>query len=266
MPKDPSKAKRLIGRAKKQSHPLLAGRNVRDLEKLAKAAREPQAITAGAIARWMADSAEAFKRHLANDPTSRVTLDVEALRVALTNDDFSRAIDLLTHNDLFSLREQNPYIHQPAVSGGVPTAAIGSLKQQPLRDDRPIVEKVEGDLKKPLDAYLSEMHVPRKLWPKAATEIERLVRRLLAANTNRAKWDDRHEHAELSHLTAPEFLKTVWADVIGPDGSIEKDLVRQHDKRLMDEVVSYINIRRSRGRDAGRARGLKLLDSGPKPG
>ena len=143
--------------------------------------------------------------------------------------------------------------------GELATPEIRLFDQQPLRDDAPIVQKDEGDLKEPLEGYLKQKRVPRKLWPKAAAEMERLVRRLLAGNVDRPKWNNRRKHPELEHLSAPEFLKTVWADVIGPDGTIETEIVRNDDVPLMNAVRDYLDNRRTRGLDLGRARGLNIV-------
>lgn len=120
--------------------------------------------------------------------------------------------------------------------------------------------KQEERVSEPLAAYLTEMNVPREKWQEAALELARVVLRLSAPD-DRPLWDDRAKYPELAKLSAPQFLKQVWADQIGPDGMIEKESVRQKDPKLMSNVEKYVAKREEREQDAGDADGLKFIRS-----
>ena len=130
-------------------------------------------------------------------------------------------------------------------------------------------QKDEGRSNEALLHYLKAKHIPPEMWSDTAAEIEKLIRMKLAAAVKRPRWDDRATYPELQFLPAPEFLKRVWADQIGPTGEIEKELVRRQDRALMIAVEGYIKNRQRREIDAGAAHGLKLIArgyGGRKPG
>lgn len=127
----------------------------------------------------------------------------------------------------------------------------------------------EDQVRNLLYAYFEQKHLPPSMWAATAAEIERLVGKKQAESVKRAKWDDRAQYPELQFLPAPEFLKRVWADQIGPNGEIEKELVRRQDRALMIAVEGYIKNRQRREIDAGAAHGLTLIArgyGGRKPG
>jgi hypothetical protein len=121
-----------------------------------------------------------------------------------------------------------------------------------------------GDVSEPLAAYLQEMNVPRKKWREAALELARVVLRF-GAPDDRPRWDDRAKYPELAFLPAPEFLKRVWADQIGPNGEVDKTLIRQIDRPLIKTVEAYVSNRQRRNRDPGQVKGLQLLSRGKGP-
>jgi hypothetical protein len=79
----------------------------------------------------------------------------------------------------------------------------------------------------------------------------------MAAATLRPHWNDRARYPELANLSAPAFLKRVWAEQMGEDGSIAREFVS--DKKLLGIVGVYIRNRRRRGLDLGDAAGLRLI-------
>jgi len=126
-------------------------------------------------------------------------------------------------------------------------------------------QKEEGRLNEPLLRYLKAKKIPPAMWPETAAEIERLVGKKLAAAVARPRWDDRAKYPELANLSAPLFLKRVWSDQIGADGTIEKELVRQNDRSLMGKVDNYIATRERRRQDAGDAEGLRFITRKTRP-
>jgi hypothetical protein len=119
----------------------------------------------------------------------------------------------------------------------------------------------EGFLNETLKKYLRERDVAPELWNETAAEIERVIRKKIADSKERPLWDDRARYPELADLSAPEFLKRVWADQIGSDGSIERAAVSQKDKKLLALVDAYIGRRKDRRQDAGAAAGLRFIRS-----
>lgn len=117
--------------------------------------------------------------------------------------------------------------------------------------------KDEGLLNQWLQKYFEEINLPQSQWMTTAAEIGRVVRKQLIAATERPRWDDRAGYPELANLSAPEFLKRVWADQFDPDGSIARELVS--DKNLLKIVGTYIGKRRDRGLNLGDAKGLRLV-------
>ena len=103
------------------------------------------------------------------------------------------------------------------------------------------------------------------MWSDTAAEIERLIGKKLAAAVARPLWDDRAKYPKLANLSAPLFLKRVWADQIGADGTIEKEFIRQNDRSLMGTVDNYITTRERRRQDAGDAEGLRFITRKTRP-
>ncbi len=136
--------------------------------------------------------------------------------------------------------------------------------QEPLPARAPEL-KDQVRLDDPLQQYLKDKNIPPALWSDTAAAIERLVGKKLAAAVARPLWDDRAQYPALANLSAPEFLKRVWADQIGADGTIEKELVRQNDRSLMGKVDNYISTRHRRGQDAGDAKGLRFIARKTRP-
>jgi hypothetical protein len=122
-------------------------------------------------------------------------------------------------------------------------------------------KKDEGSLNTSLKQYLREKKIPPELWNETADEIERVIRKQAIKGEARPLWDARARYPELADLSAPEFLKRVWADQIGPDGSIERAAVSQKDKKLLALVDAYIGRRKDRRQDAGAAAGLRFIRS-----
>ena len=120
-------------------------------------------------------------------------------------------------------------------------------------------QKDEGRLNEPLLRYLKAKNIPPEMWSDTAAEIERLIGKKLSATVPRPLWDDRAKYPELANLSAPQFLKRVYADLIASDGTIEKAVVRQKDSALMGRVDNYIATREKRHQDAGDAAGLNFI-------
>jgi hypothetical protein len=120
--------------------------------------------------------------------------------------------------------------------------------------------KDEGILNKSLSALLTSWGVPKQMHREMAVKLERTAREDAKAAL-RPKWEERGEYAELKDLSAPQFLKRVYADEIAHDGSIKKAVVRSTDPALMSIVEAYISGREARGRDMGDAKGLRFVTS-----
>jgi len=121
--------------------------------------------------------------------------------------------------------------------------------------------KGEGLLNKALATLLTSWGVPETDFEATAAELER-VARARANVARRPKWDERGKYTELKDLSSPAFLKRVYADEIGEDGSIQKEAVRKIDPKLMAAVETYVSAREGRRRDMGDAAGLHLI-AGP---
>jgi hypothetical protein len=72
-------------------------------------------------------------------------------------------------------------------------------------------------------------------------------------------WHDKNKPKELTRLTAPEFLKTVWADKF-IDGIVRNEDVG--DKDLIQAIRAYINGRKGQP-DLGDAEGLVMVPGPP---
>ncbi|MDH6258437.1 hypothetical protein [Bradyrhizobium sp. BR13661] len=119
----------------------------------------------------------------------------------------------------------------------------------------------EGFLNDAIAAVLTSLGVPKSQHRETWAEMERIARARADA-ARRPKWDERGKYAELKDLSAPQFLKRVYADAITSDGSIEKQMVRDIDPKLMASVEVYLSNRKSRQKDLGDAAGLRLI-AGP---
>jgi hypothetical protein len=132
-----------------------------------------------------------------------------------------------------------------------------------------VKKKDEGLVKEPptetfesrINAVLAEEGVATESRPQLVAEFRRMVAR---AKGVRPSWLGRKERGgELAALTAPLFLKRVYADEIAPDGTVQKELIRTLDPPLMDAIETYISSRTRRGRDLGDASGLVFVTSRP---
>jgi len=148
-------------------------------------------------------------------------------------------------------------LEAPPTTASVETTAATQLERQ----------KDEGDVLhsdgfyKSLDNFLADEQVPEETRPSLIAEFRRMIAR---AKPSRPTWQGRKERGgELATLTAPLFLKRVYAHEIAPDGVVYKDLIRELDSKLMDAVETYISSRASRGRDLGDAAGLVFITSRP---
>jgi hypothetical protein len=121
--------------------------------------------------------------------------------------------------------------------------------------------KDEGFLNKALATVLTSWGVPEKDFEATAAELERVARAraIVATGARRPKWDERGKYAELKDLSAPKFLKQVYGDVIAPDGTVNKKLIRDMDAKLMASVEVYLSARKSRQQSDGDAAGLRLI-------
>ena len=84
---------------------------------------------------------------------------------------------------------------------------------------------------------------------------------LKSDDADRPKWISRS--SELKKLTAPKFLKMVYADLIKSDGVIvDEERIRRHDAKLVQVVQQYILKRIERGQDLGDAAGISFANKG----
>jgi hypothetical protein len=148
----------------------------------------------------------------------------------------------------------NSYIFEVLEDGTVSSIVYGRPVTYDIKNKK---TKDEGPLNKWLEKYFEEINLPRSLWTSAAAEIVRVVRKQVVAATERPRWDERDRYPELANLSAPKFLKRVWADQFSADGSIARELVS--DKKLLRIVGVYVGNRQSRGLDLGDAEGLRLI-------
>jgi hypothetical protein len=118
----------------------------------------------------------------------------------------------------------------------------------------------EGILNDALATILTAWGIPESMHRETAAKLERIAKADAKAAL-RPKWDERGKYSELKDLSAPQFLKHVFADEIAPDGSIKKETVRESDPKLMSIVEAYISARERDGRDLGAAKGLRFITS-----
>jgi hypothetical protein len=128
-------------------------------------------------------------------------------------------------------------------------------------DERLVKEPKRKTLSSKLDALLASEGVARDARPALIAEMRRMVARV---KSQHPRWLGRKERGgELARLTAPLFLKRVYADKIAADGTVHKDVIRALDSDLMDAVETYISTRARRGHDLGDASGLNFVVSRP---
>jgi hypothetical protein len=111
-----------------------------------------------------------------------------------------------------------------------------------------------------LDAHLQKYLTGKKIRPEKQAEAAAIIARVVdeIQDADRPQWGDQDNPAELAILTAPKFLKKIWADKISPDGVVRNDDIR--DKGLVEAVRQYINGRKGKD-DLGDAEGLNIIRS-----
>jgi hypothetical protein len=117
--------------------------------------------------------------------------------------------------------------------------------------------KEEGHLNEPLQQLLTLENIRPERQAEAAAKIVRLLQEI--RDKDRAQWNDKNKPASVAKLTAPEFLKEVWADKI-IEGVVRNDDIS--DKDLVQAVRAYINGRKGQP-DLGHAEGLTIVPSPP---
>jgi tetratricopeptide (TPR) repeat protein len=106
-----------------------------------------------------------------------------------------------------------------------------------------------------IQAGLIAKGVPESTRASVAAKIQNLV-----ISRKRVPWDERYDHKELRHLTAPKFLKAVYPDALDASGRLSnEEIVRASDPKLVQIVQGYINTRAERGLDLGDAEGLAFV-------
>jgi hypothetical protein len=129
------------------------------------------------------------------------------------------------------------------VGGGTETPAIGDL----------IGRRKEITNKEILDA-LAKRGVSAEMCRDVGAALT-LGRRV------RPKWDERAKYKDLANLTAPQFLRAVYPDVIGEKGRLtNEEVVRLSDPRLVRAVQSYVSVRAARKLSLGDAEGLSFTN------
>ena len=190
------------------------------------------------------------------EPKLRVVFD-PMLKKAFYSGPMHLAVEMLNKPSKSQPVVKSPQSHEPIAKKPAPDNIV-PIPGKPERKD-------EGRLNEPLLRYLKAKNVPPAMWSDTAAEIERLIGKKLAAAVARPLWDDRAKYPKLANLSAPLFLKRVWADQIGADGTIEKEFIRQNDRSLMGTVDNYITTRERRRQDAGDAEGLRFITRKTRP-
>jgi hypothetical protein len=109
---------------------------------------------------------------------------------------------------------------------------------------------------KALSAYLEFSGVAENERAKVVKQIEVVI-----ARATRPKWSGRLERGgQLATLSAPLFLKHIYADLVEPDGSVSHDDIKAIDADLMRAVDLYIAQRKKRKLDLGDAKGLIFVE------
>jgi hypothetical protein len=114
-----------------------------------------------------------------------------------------------------------------------------------------------------LNLYLETQGAPYDKRPMLAARIRHMVASAIARESPRAQWlkERAKPDSELGMLSAPLFLKRVYADVIGSEGLVFKEFIREMDSDLMAAVDTYVSQRTGRKKDFGHARGLIFIAS-----
>jgi hypothetical protein len=129
------------------------------------------------------------------------------------------------------------------VGGGTETPAIGDL----------IGRRKEITNKEILDA-LAKRGVSAEMCRDVGAALT-LGRRI------RPKWDERTKYKDLANLTAPQFLRAVYPDLIDEKGQLtNEEAVRRSDPLLVRAIQGYINKRVDRGLHLGDAEGLTFTN------
>jgi hypothetical protein len=106
------------------------------------------------------------------------------------------------------------------------------------------------DIDKILDRWLAAKGVTEDQRPSYIAKFNQMV-------VVRPKWADRKKFERLRHLSAPRFLRAVYADVIDTDGRLtNEEVVRLSDPGLVRIVQGYITKRVERRLSLGDAEGL----------
>jgi hypothetical protein len=127
---------------------------------------------------------------------------------------------------------------------------------QTNEDNRTGEQTVVGRL---ADALPPDVILDSWLAAKGVTEDERpfYIAKFNQLVVVRRKWVDREKYPELQHLSAPRFLRAVYADVIDAAGRLtNEEVVRLSDPKLVRIVQGYINKRVDRRLSLGDAEGL----------
>jgi len=119
-------------------------------------------------------------------------------------------------------------------------------------------QKTLVEARRLLTLYLTEVGIEEPTRDLFITKVEVLV-----ASALRPKWKQRQDFPELAALTAPEFLARVHPERIGEGRVVHKDEVRLVDFELMAAIETYVQKRRSRGQDLGKARDLSFVTKKP---
>ncbi|MBR0966980.1 hypothetical protein JQ554_23300 [Bradyrhizobium diazoefficiens] len=120
-------------------------------------------------------------------------------------------------------------------------------------------QNAEGILAPAIIQLLQIEGVPQHKWQETAAEIERVLRKAKTAAVDRPLWDERAKYPELTELSAPQFLKKVWADQFDALGAIESEVVGAKDKSLLKAVNRYVGMRELRSQGPGDAAGLHII-------
>jgi hypothetical protein len=140
---------------------------------------------------------------------------------------------------------------------GEPSEAIdrleGNRARLPGMGDH---EQEEGHFNEPLQRLITLLQEH----PEITDDVLRSTNEILERKSL-TPWLERSEKPELANLTAPAFLREVWAKAAKADGSFDRSAIK--DKELLNAVSAYIGDREARIRAGtavgfGDAEGLRL--------
>lgn len=116
-----------------------------------------------------------------------------------------------------------------------------------------------------LNLYLTARKVPKAKRAMLVSKIRHMVAVVLAETTPRPQWLEERSKpgSELGMLGAVPFLRRVYADVIGSEGFVFKEHIREMDDDLMSAVDAYLSQRAGRSQGLGHAHGLTFIASRP---